>query len=666
MVLSGRPPLRTRPSIPMRIAFCGHSYHRTTGSSAILLDVLREQADVEVFWDEAWLTASELDLAPVVGGGFDAVVVWQVETAALRLARSRHPNVTFFPMYDGCYAKPDSFWRSLAGIKIVCFSVALHEKLQRLGLRTRFVRHYPDPDSVERVSAGPELAGFLWQRRQEVTWATVRPLLGEAAFRRFTLHAAVDPGSGDFVAPSEEDIRRYAIRTTTWFPTRGQAAADLARHNVYFAPRVREGIGLSFLEAMAMGFLVVAPDAPTMNEYIVSGVNGILYDPREPRPLDFSRFAEMGARARRCVELGRRKWCRSVPALLEFVREPTVQQPVRSSFDAFDPAAIEGEARSPPGATVRCSGAGTAARRADGVDVGDPRRSALVRDDPPAAVTVAVIAQGTRAALSRTLASAARQGVGRVELLVVALASDDGTLALLRDDHPEVDRWTSVSARDASDAMNAAAELATGRYVMFLAPGETLPTTETLSLALDGVADDADVIVGHHLGLGGGGEELHPVAAFEETWSSLRRAEIDWTWLSRVPHLPATLTLTDLLRGARFRPAMGVAAHFELLCRAARAGARFRHSAMVLARSRCAASVRERKRWFEECRQIALEYSEDPDAVARAFERMRPELRADALERLPTARLILRFATERRARELVSERMRRGIVRWRA
>ena len=61
-------------------------------------------------------------------------------------------------------------------------------------------------------------------------------------------------------------------------------APALRRAGIYFAPRLYEGIGISFLEAMAMGKAVVAPDNPTMNEYVTHNVNGFLYKPGGPAP----------------------------------------------------------------------------------------------------------------------------------------------------------------------------------------------------------------------------------------------------------------------------------------------------------------------------------------------------------------------------------------------
>jgi glycosyltransferase involved in cell wall biosynthesis len=79
---------------------------------------------------------------------------------------------------------------------------------------------------------------------------------------------------------------------------------------------------MSFLEAMAMGLCVVAPNAPTMNEYIQNGVNGLLYDPENPKPLDFSRAHELGKAARLSVQKGHDAWTASKKEIVSFLSEP--------------------------------------------------------------------------------------------------------------------------------------------------------------------------------------------------------------------------------------------------------------------------------------------------------------------------------------------------------
>jgi glycosyltransferase involved in cell wall biosynthesis len=133
------------------------------------------------------------------------------------------------------------------------------------------------------------------------------------------LHITPDIHS-DLSAPIGDD-ESFAgkIFTSSWTGDHDQYMDRLSESNVFFASRAAEGIGMSFLEAMSIGLCVVAPNAPTMNEYLQDGVNGLLYDPDHPAPLDFGRAGELGAAAHASVELGRKKWQDSLPTIRAFL-----------------------------------------------------------------------------------------------------------------------------------------------------------------------------------------------------------------------------------------------------------------------------------------------------------------------------------------------------------
>ena len=78
-----------------------------------------------------------------------------------------------------------------------------------------------------------------------------------------------------------------------------------------------------------------------MNEYIVHGVNGLLYDPGSPAPLDFSDVARLGHEARRGAIAGRRRWENSEERLAEFVLAPSSTL-YRESAQAPTPAVASG------------------------------------------------------------------------------------------------------------------------------------------------------------------------------------------------------------------------------------------------------------------------------------------------------------------------------------
>jgi hypothetical protein len=62
-----------------------------------------------------------------------------------------------------------------------------------------------------------------------------------------------------------------------------------------------------------------------MNEYIVHGVNGLLYDLRSPRPVDFSDAARLGEDARRGAIAGRARWEEVEEKLVEFILAPSAE-----------------------------------------------------------------------------------------------------------------------------------------------------------------------------------------------------------------------------------------------------------------------------------------------------------------------------------------------------
>ena len=82
---------------------------------------------------------------------------------------------------------------------------------------------------------------------------------------------------------------------------------------------------MSFLEALVIGIPVVAIDAPTMNEYIVDGWNGHLYEPEDVAglPLDSKRLETLGRNAFVGAQKGFEQWILDRPRLIRFLSTAT-------------------------------------------------------------------------------------------------------------------------------------------------------------------------------------------------------------------------------------------------------------------------------------------------------------------------------------------------------
>lgn len=311
-----------------RIAYLDHSFHRTTQSNSFLPEVLRRHGhSVELFWDDAWRGGAPVAWADVCS--HDVVIMFQSYSPSdRRYFRQSHPNVIYIPMLDqfGFWQGPiynlSAFWEPFQGSKVLNFSNAVHCMTTGFGIVSHFVRYY-QPVVARPAPARHGLHGFFWLRReQQLPWRTISRLIDHAAFDSFHIHLAVDPGTPAPELPSAADIAKHHITTSTWFEDKRDLDALMERANVYFSPRLEEGIGQSFLEAMGRGQCVVAPNHGTMNEYIIPGLNGLLYDANDPQPLDFSNVGKLGLRAREGAVAGCAVWEKTEEELVRFILTP--------------------------------------------------------------------------------------------------------------------------------------------------------------------------------------------------------------------------------------------------------------------------------------------------------------------------------------------------------
>jgi glycosyltransferase involved in cell wall biosynthesis len=579
--------------VSQRIAFVDHSYHQKTRSSRFIREALFPGQIVEDWWDDSWIGGAPVDTKRLIAQGYDQIAVWQTETVAHALARHGCGRVIFFPMWDSCHHLPGDWWRALNGLRIVSFCRALHERVRRCGLPSIHVEYYPDPSAVQPVADFGELRGFFWQRRLDLTWHHVLRLVGDIRFSRLHFHMAQDPSkpldqqemcpveAGGFEPPSPADQKRHHITLSRWFKQQRDYLGVLNRSNVYFAPRLCEGIGFSFLEAMAMGMCVVAPDAPTMNEYITNDVTGLLWNVDRPQSLDFSQAAEIGRRARDKVAAGHQKWLSELPVLQEFVEAPS-----HRLSHLCDSLRFRGGSITSP---VQRANAGHALAHivtapGDGRPIGGLRTKDFAKRDlaETPLVTIAMVTLNCIDQFEGTIRNVLRQDYPNLEIIVIDGGSTDGTLDLIRRYDDYVDLWTFGEDCGAYDAMNRAADLANGRYILFMNAGDWFLGEGAVSRAMRGAPADTDFIIGHHIYRRLNGDEvLRKANAFETTWRRLTAGELKDFWLG-VPCHQATLTRTQLIREQRYDTRFRIAADHEFMYRQRRNGARFHHCDAVI------------------------------------------------------------------------------------
>jgi len=206
------------------------------------------------------------------------------------------------------------FWKPYERLKIINFSRSLHKKLLSWGFDSMYIQYFPNPAAF---IGGRSDEIFFWQRLDNITINTIAELIDEDGMK-IHIHKAVDPNH-QFCRPTSDQEAQYQITYSDWFETKDEMLNIIKSKGIYVAPREYEGIGMSFLEAMAMGKAVIAPDNPTMNEYITHNKTGYLYNLSKLRPIELSDISKVQRNAYEYVCKGYAHWEENKHRIIEFI-----------------------------------------------------------------------------------------------------------------------------------------------------------------------------------------------------------------------------------------------------------------------------------------------------------------------------------------------------------
>lgn len=271
-----------------KLLYVGHPYHNKTKSSQFILDIFKTHYEItEIDFDP--YNESFQKFNPLKGQFFDVLILWQVMPSLTDLEKFiKTGKKVFFPMYDNTNNLNETIWNEYRDCIIINFSKTLHEKCLEYGLASFYIQYFPKPEDIENW--GDEKSVFFWQRVPDINPDTINNIIGIENVSNLYLHIVPDPNK--YIKPIKDEWNTK-VKFSSWFESKDELKQYIQKSAMYFAPRLFEGIGMSFLDAMAVGRCVIAPNNPTMNEYITNGVNGYLYNFKEQKKLDITNIREI-------------------------------------------------------------------------------------------------------------------------------------------------------------------------------------------------------------------------------------------------------------------------------------------------------------------------------------------------------------------------------------
>jgi len=249
----------------LKLLWFDHSYHKKTMSTNFLKEILEKRFNVSVFWDDYWKGGEPLPVSEI--NKYDYVFFFQTLLPFYKLKQIK-AKIIWVPMFDGEQLS-DKYWYCLSSlsIKIISFSEYLHKKCMEFNIASLPLKYYLPPAFSEDIpKTGRHY--FFWYRGS-LRFSNIKTFIDSQKIDSFVYRSAPDPYFKEETF-SKEDIVKYKLQIIrdTKFESKEKYLELLKKSNIYIAPRTIEGIGISFLEAMAIGMVVVAYNNGTMNEYI--------------------------------------------------------------------------------------------------------------------------------------------------------------------------------------------------------------------------------------------------------------------------------------------------------------------------------------------------------------------------------------------------------------
>lgn len=306
-----------------RILLVDHVCHKTTKSFDFFAALLSRRFEVETFYyNQAYRVRIPADKVAWA----DTIVYLEFLPSRFRIAEPGKRCV-FVPMYDNEWGSRWQ-WRRIAesGMAVVSFCGRITEHARKCGVKNLLNVRFALPPSP--APGNPRVA-VLWDRGQ-VGIDQVRRLFAPGDLDK--LIVVRRPGGGKAPEPIPDEVREayhVELHEGDYLPDE-EYRALLAEPGVYIAPRFTEGIGMSFLEALAAGKIVVAHKDATMDEAVEDGVNGRLVDMRNPTRIDIP-ATDPATRLAKAEERFAR-WKKDEERILAFFETLPISRPCRSSW----------------------------------------------------------------------------------------------------------------------------------------------------------------------------------------------------------------------------------------------------------------------------------------------------------------------------------------------
>ena len=240
-----------------RLAYIDYWSHQSTNSGDFLREILSEEFEIVNFW---WKPNEKIPIEEI--NKFDHMFFFHAMFPYQIMKKFRNKKIMWAPMYDALNFRnqffESIFWKQMSslGIKVLKFSNKITKSINNEDIESLKLNYFIKPNFLPKTNEGNKINIFFWDRGriQIKDWLY---LFDKKDLNEIVYFPNPDPGIFKIKENNLNQQKKYNIKyINKKFLPKNEYLKIFEKCNVFIAPRKKEGIGLTVVEAISKGMFV--------------------------------------------------------------------------------------------------------------------------------------------------------------------------------------------------------------------------------------------------------------------------------------------------------------------------------------------------------------------------------------------------------------------------
>ncbi len=312
-----------------RLAYVDYWSHQYTRSGDFLREILSEEFEITDFW---WKPNNKIPLNEI--NKFEYIFFFHVMFPHQIMKKLEKKKIMWAPMYDALNFRnsflKSIFWKQISnlGIKVLEFSDKITESIGKEEIDSLRLNYFIKSNFSSSIDQQMKLNIFFWDRGR-IKIDDWLHLFDQEDINQIVYFPKADPGTKIVNNDNLIKKKNYNINLIDKkFLPKSEYLSLFEKCNVFIAPRKKEGIGITIVEAISKGMFVVGYNDSTMNEYISDKKVGFIFDEKTTEKINTKDIIENYEHRKKYAELSYIKWIQNKKKIIQLISRRSCSRPV--------------------------------------------------------------------------------------------------------------------------------------------------------------------------------------------------------------------------------------------------------------------------------------------------------------------------------------------------